>query len=107
MLALRAMPEPPGRCRAKAAPGSGTSRRGAILLTFPYIKSILLEGLAVIHKIASMGKRALKENNSPWPTVPTIGLILPRRRHAADAVLDAGLRAYMLRVFNWMTSGLC
>jgi FtsH-binding integral membrane protein len=25
---------------------------------------------------------------------------------AASAVLDAGLRAYMLRVFNWMTSGL-
>ena len=25
---------------------------------------------------------------------------------AATAVLDAGLRAYMLRVFNWMTSGL-
>jgi FtsH-binding integral membrane protein len=25
---------------------------------------------------------------------------------AASAVLDAGLRAYMLRVYNWMTSGL-
>lgn len=25
---------------------------------------------------------------------------------AATAVIDAGLRAYMLRVFNWMTSGL-
>jgi FtsH-binding integral membrane protein len=25
---------------------------------------------------------------------------------AASAVIDAGLRAYMLRVFNWMTSGL-
>jgi len=25
---------------------------------------------------------------------------------SAQAVLDAGLRAYMLRVFNWMTSGL-
>jgi FtsH-binding integral membrane protein len=25
---------------------------------------------------------------------------------AASAVLDAGLRSYMLRVFNWMTSGL-
>jgi FtsH-binding integral membrane protein len=28
------------------------------------------------------------------------------RATAASAVLDAGLRAYMLRVFNWMTSGL-
>ncbi len=25
---------------------------------------------------------------------------------ATTAVLDAGLRAYMLRVFNWMASGL-
>ena len=25
---------------------------------------------------------------------------------ASAAVLDAGLRAYMLRVFNWMASGL-
>ena len=32
----------------------------------------------------------------------------PGVSRAADtaAVLDAGLRAYMLRVYNWMTSGL-
>jgi FtsH-binding integral membrane protein len=28
------------------------------------------------------------------------------RTAQTDAVLDAGLRAYMLRVYNWMTSGL-
>jgi len=28
------------------------------------------------------------------------------RATAASAVLDAGLRAYMLRVYNWMASGL-
>ncbi|MBV8096906.1 MAG: Bax inhibitor-1/YccA family protein [Acetobacteraceae bacterium] len=30
----------------------------------------------------------------------------PARAGPDTAVLDAGLRAYMLRVFNWMTSGL-
>jgi FtsH-binding integral membrane protein len=30
----------------------------------------------------------------------------PRSATAASAVLDAGLRAYMLRVYNWMCSGL-
>jgi uncharacterized protein len=31
----------------------------------------------------------------------------PRASAATTAaVLDAGLRAYMLRVYNWMTSGL-
>ena len=32
---------------------------------------------------------------------------IPRARAAQTAaVLDAGLRAYMLRVYNWMASGL-
>src|SRR3954453_11023382 len=30
----------------------------------------------------------------------------PRASAATTAVLDAGLRAYMLRVYNWMSSGL-
>jgi uncharacterized protein len=29
-----------------------------------------------------------------------------RSATATSAVLDAGLRAYMLRVYNWMASGL-
>ena len=30
----------------------------------------------------------------------------PRASAATTAVFDAGLRAYMLRVYNWMASGL-
>ena len=30
----------------------------------------------------------------------------PASAATTAAVLDAGLRAYMLRVYNWMTSGL-
>src|ERR1700748_2372522 len=30
----------------------------------------------------------------------------PTQSATTTAVLDAGLRAYMLRVYNWMTSGL-
>jgi len=30
----------------------------------------------------------------------------PRASAATTAVYDAGLRAYMLRVYNWMASGL-
>ena len=30
----------------------------------------------------------------------------PNQSATTTAVLDAGLRAYMLRVYNWMASGL-
>ena len=47
-----------------------------------------------------------KGNREPWLTVRNIGAYPRASAATTAAVLDAGLRAYMLRVYNWMASGL-
>ena len=42
----------------------------------------------------------------PWLSVLTSRTYPHASAATTAAVLDAGLRAYMLRVYNWMASGL-
>ena len=47
-----------------------------------------------------------EETGKPWPYSPDFRTYPRASAATTAAVLDAGLRAYMLRVYNWMASGL-